>query len=311
MKKLFRGWGFLLVWAMFAICCIGGMVWWSGVSAYTLSGYPKFMALDSNGAPLVGGKLYTYIPGSTTAKATYVDSAGAAVNTNPVILNSRGEAVIYFDGSYKLVLKDSADVTIWTLDNFQGTGVEYPAGSGSGTSGFIALAGPSGTSAFVLVPSISGASLYGTVAMANLPSTWTNPVNTSSVIATDMQGTRGQVGIYVINLTSSNSISGQTLYGTVFQNTSAASEVTATMTSSHAGVSPAMVVFQLTKAQYPISVKFFNGDKVDGLPNFNPGVDYLYIGGSGATGAFLALNGTGGTSRWFLSGSSGIAIKQF
>lgn len=72
---------------------------------------------DAAGAPLVGGKVYTYEAGTSTPKATYTDAAGTVPNTNPVILNSRGEATIFWDGAYKVVLRDASDVTIWTQDN--------------------------------------------------------------------------------------------------------------------------------------------------------------------------------------------------
>jgi hypothetical protein len=77
----------------------------------------KFAALASDGTPLVGGKLYAYDAGTTTPKDTYTDSTLGSTNTNPVILNSRGEATVWLSGAYKLVLKDAADVTIWTEDN--------------------------------------------------------------------------------------------------------------------------------------------------------------------------------------------------
>lgn len=88
--------------------------------AAALCPYPKFQGFDSNGNPLAGGKLYTYKAGTTTPLATYSDRAGTTANTNPVILDSNGEAVIYLIGDYKFVLKDSNDVTIWTLDNIKG-----------------------------------------------------------------------------------------------------------------------------------------------------------------------------------------------
>lgn len=82
--------------------------------------HPKFQAFDANGDPLSGGKVYTYEPGTTTEKVTYSDYDAQTENTNPIILDSRGECVIYLRGSYKIVLKDSNDVTIWTMDNISG-----------------------------------------------------------------------------------------------------------------------------------------------------------------------------------------------
>lgn len=71
------------------------------------------------GVPLAGGKVYTYEAGTSTPLATYQDSTGVTSNTNPIILDSRGEANIWLSPSlaYKFVLKTSTDVTIWTVDN--------------------------------------------------------------------------------------------------------------------------------------------------------------------------------------------------
>jgi microcystin-dependent protein len=77
----------------------------------------KTQFLDAAGAPLVGGKLYTYVAGTTTPQATYTDSTGATPNSNPVILDSRGEANIWLgEATYKFKLTDSDDVEIWTVD---------------------------------------------------------------------------------------------------------------------------------------------------------------------------------------------------
>lgn len=83
--------------------------------------HPKFRGVDSNGDPLSGGKLYTYVPGTTTNKASYPTLADAAAgtnaNANPVILDSRGEANVVLIGNTKLKLDTSADVNVWTVDN--------------------------------------------------------------------------------------------------------------------------------------------------------------------------------------------------
>lgn len=93
---------------------------------------PKFQQLDGNGDPLVGGKVYTYEPGTTTPKATYTDNAKTATNDNPVILNARGEADIWWDGSYKVVITDANDVPLPSSTDNYGAGEDvaiYSAGN--------------------------------------------------------------------------------------------------------------------------------------------------------------------------------------
>ena len=88
----------------------------------------------ADGTPMVGGKLYTYEAGTSTPKATYADAAGTVQNTNPLILDARGEATIYWSGSYKVALKDASDVLVWTVDNvsIDASAVSYkPSGTGS------------------------------------------------------------------------------------------------------------------------------------------------------------------------------------
>lgn len=86
-----------------------------------ISPQPRFRALDNNGDPLSGGKLYTYEAGTTTPKVTYTDSGEGTANTNPVILDSDGYADVWLgDGSYKFVLDDSTDVLQWSVDDLVG-----------------------------------------------------------------------------------------------------------------------------------------------------------------------------------------------
>jgi len=84
-----------------------------------LSPPPKAQFFDANGDPLVGGRVYTYAAGTTTPLATYTTSGGTTPNANPVILDARGEADIWYSPgvSYKVALKDADDATIWTVDN--------------------------------------------------------------------------------------------------------------------------------------------------------------------------------------------------
>ena len=83
-----------------------------------LSPSPKLQFFDANGNPLVGGKLYSYTAGTTSPLATYTDSTNTSSNTNPIILDSRGEAGVWLGASaYKLALYSATDVLIWSVDN--------------------------------------------------------------------------------------------------------------------------------------------------------------------------------------------------
>jgi hypothetical protein len=82
--------------------------------------------LDNSGNVLTGGKLYTYLAGTTTPAATYTSSTGVTFHSNPIILDAAGrvpnggEIWLSDNVSYKFVLKDSNDVLIGTWDNLVG-----------------------------------------------------------------------------------------------------------------------------------------------------------------------------------------------
>lgn len=88
----------------------------------------KFRAFTAGGngipvRPLVGGKLYTYEAGTTMPKVTYTDATETTPNTNPVILNNRGEADVWLGlGSYKFVLTDADDVQQSVTDGIKSAG---------------------------------------------------------------------------------------------------------------------------------------------------------------------------------------------
>lgn len=79
---------------------------------------PKIQFFDSNGNPLVGGKLYTKTSGGGVDKPTYTNANLTVANTNPIILDARGEALIFAAASsvFWLRLTTADDVTLWTVD---------------------------------------------------------------------------------------------------------------------------------------------------------------------------------------------------
>jgi hypothetical protein len=80
--------------------------------------------LDNNGPPLSGGLVYWYLAGTSTPVTVYAESTGSTVNTNPVVLTTRGEPTnpiwLPTGVAYKAVLKDSLGNLIRTIDNISG-----------------------------------------------------------------------------------------------------------------------------------------------------------------------------------------------
>jgi hypothetical protein len=104
--------------------------------AETLSPVP-IQDYQINGIPAVGAKVFIYTAGTTTKITTYTDSTGGTAQTNPIILNSRGEPENQSGASvgiwlpagttYKMVFAPSTDTDpptnpIWTVDNIASGG---------------------------------------------------------------------------------------------------------------------------------------------------------------------------------------------
>jgi microcystin-dependent protein len=147
---------------------------------------PQFF--DNNGNPLAGGKLYCYAAGTTTFQATYTTAAGTVENANPVILDSNGRAPVYLSSSsYKFVLKDSNDVTIWTEDN-----VSLPTAANGFTTGDVKLTiKTTADSGWVLMDDTTiGSSASGASGRANDDTEalytllWNNTVNANCAVST-------------------------------------------------------------------------------------------------------------------------------
>jgi hypothetical protein len=84
----------------------------------------QFFDPNNSGAPLAGGKLFTYQAGTSIKQTTWTDSTQTSVNTNPIILDSNGVANIWLDPTlrYKFVLSPANDTDppsspLRTVDN--------------------------------------------------------------------------------------------------------------------------------------------------------------------------------------------------
>ncbi len=64
---------------------------------------------------LAGGHVYTYVPNTSTLKQTWnnTDAAPIHQNANPVLLDANGCAIIIGTGSYRFVVQDSLNNTIY------------------------------------------------------------------------------------------------------------------------------------------------------------------------------------------------------
>lgn len=119
-----------------AVC--GLRYFWGHHMTQSLLQEPVQSYEDSNGKPLNGGQLFSYSAGTLTPKATYTDAAGAVPNTNPIILNERGEATVYGSGNYRFILKNSVGATIWDRDNVSSapSGTDLSGSNGASLIGF-------------------------------------------------------------------------------------------------------------------------------------------------------------------------------
>ena len=88
---------------------------------------PRATFTTQTGQPLSGGCIYTYQGGTTTPQATYTDYTGGTANTNPVILDTTGSAVMWLGtNSYKFVAYSaggyhcSSGSLQWTVDQIPG-----------------------------------------------------------------------------------------------------------------------------------------------------------------------------------------------
>lgn len=82
---------------------------------------PRAQYSDGNGNPLAGALLYFYRTGTSTPQDTYSDSGLTSTNANPVVADASGIfGSIYLSTAYdyKVILKNSAGTTIWTVDPY-------------------------------------------------------------------------------------------------------------------------------------------------------------------------------------------------
>ena len=100
-------------------------------SVVTIVQFPRFQAFV-DGVPMIGARLYSYAPLTSTPKATYGDPGYVSPNPNPVIMDDQGGAYVWLQGTYHLRLHDVDDVLVWEVDEYS-----FPADTDVGPGGII------------------------------------------------------------------------------------------------------------------------------------------------------------------------------
>lgn len=133
------------------------------------------------GALVTAPKIYHYEPGTTVLKTAWTGRDKAGESPNPVDGDATGIASFFFDGLYKIVVKDSDEVTLYTWDNFSvGPIFEYlvssvvwdPAslvdGAGASSPGITITGAAFGDAVLVLPPyDMQGLIYFGYVSLAD------------------------------------------------------------------------------------------------------------------------------------------------
>lgn len=102
---------------------------------------------DNIGSPLTAGVVYAYEAGTSTPKNMFADQSGTILGTS-YTLSASGRVPttgIWLEGAYKLIIKDSVGVTLYTLDNVE----EYDSLDFSGLTATIADLNSTTTTALI------------------------------------------------------------------------------------------------------------------------------------------------------------------
>lgn len=103
----------------------------------TYSAIPKWTITDTNGDPVVAGTIYFYEEGTTTPKNVYSDAARSVSAGSELTTDGYGQiGPVYLDteAPTKIVAKDDADATLWTIDSLTPPGGATGVAGGGGAS---------------------------------------------------------------------------------------------------------------------------------------------------------------------------------
>lgn len=95
------------------------------MSLYVVMPEPYQTVLDDNGNPVPGALIFPSVAGTSTPLETWQDSAGAVLNTSPIVADSAGRFVAFIPlaTAYKFTFKTAASVLIRTVDGVVAQGL--------------------------------------------------------------------------------------------------------------------------------------------------------------------------------------------
>lgn len=117
-----------------AVASIGG----------TGAGFSVPVASVAVNSALAGGTIDMFVPNNLIPKPTWKDAAQTQLNTQPIILDANGCAIIYGSGTYRQILKDALGNLIWdqTTADYSATNSPFWAGLAGGTPNAITVTDP-------------------------------------------------------------------------------------------------------------------------------------------------------------------------
>jgi hypothetical protein len=222
-----------------------------------ISPISTLVAIDENGNPRAGAKLFGYITGTTTKAALTKDEAGLVSHTNPIILNARGEVADIF-GSRQDVWQPAGQPLDWILAPSNDT--DPP------TTPYWTL---------VNVPAIND------VDTSTASAQWTDGTEPSFISTTSFSVAGDQTAIYTKGRRVHTINSGGDIYSTVVSSTLVASTTTVVVRNDSGTLDSGLSAVQYglltsVNAAVPGGRNFADTEFV-GLINFTSGIGPGYV----------------------------------
>lgn len=278
------------------------------LSAFAGAGSQFF---DSNGDPLTGGLIYTYLSGTTTPVTTYTTRDGTTNNTNPIVLDAAGRTPneIWLDGGvlYKFILKTSAFVQIGSYDDIPAindtttfsnlitvagtntlTGLATPALSGYAAGAQYSFIAQNANTAAVTIDidtlGVKSITKFGTVALA------AGDIQAGALTLIEYDGTQFQL-LNVTNNTFKNIVETTTISATA-----------ATGTINY-DVATQSIVYYTTAAtaNWTINLRASSAATLNSLMSTGQTITVTFMATQGATAYYnsvLTIDGVTVTPKW-------------